>query len=123
MAEELKRGDKLCLVTYRIEDDKIIPTLTQAVFLQESVADGASVPTWVVKNIGGGFSRCRVGYYHRTEEQAWRAYYEELGAAVQPAVDKVNAAQRRLLSLLQERFRAAGVLADLMQKETKCQQP
>jgi len=62
-----KRGDKL----YRCCDGQ----LKVVIFVEESIAEGAFVPTWVVREKGQA-SRCSVDSYFTTEKEAWKAELE-----------------------------------------------
>lgn len=58
-----KRGDKL----YGIWKD----TLQIVTFLEESIAEGAAVTTWVVQDVLGRKARCPTTMYCKTESEAW----------------------------------------------------
>jgi hypothetical protein len=64
------RGDKL----YKCWNGKL-ETVT---FLEESIAEGAYAPTWLVRERGqmsqfGRRIRCSIGSYFTTEKAAWKA--------------------------------------------------
>lgn len=75
-----QRGDKF----YRTWNG----TMEVATLIEENIAEGASIPTYVMRSeVGGKRFRCSKDMYFTTEKAAWEAYLKEIENAI-PAIEK-----------------------------------
>ncbi len=74
MENAMQRGDKL----YHITSTADIEVVT---FLEESIVEGASSPTWLCRRNGGTF-RCSIGMYQKTEAEAWLEFVRMLRVTI-----------------------------------------
>jgi hypothetical protein len=51
-----------------------------ATFLEESIVESASIPTWLCRGKDGRRFRCAVGMYSITEREAWARHLDECRA-------------------------------------------
>lgn len=95
-----KRGDKL----YKCWNGQ----LEVVTFVEESIADGAFAPTWVVREKGqamGRRLRCSIGSYFLTEKEAWQAelanYKNGLKSQIKQR-DKLEATIKETLQMMRQ---------------------
>lgn len=67
---------------YRISHGK----LQAATFLEESIREGCSLPTWLIIDDTGRKCRCSPGMYHATEREAWQQELADINASLLNAI-------------------------------------
>lgn len=56
--------------------------LEEVTFLEESVLEGARLPTWLVRNSDHRKVRTSVGSYHTSKSDAWKEYLQGVQEAL-----------------------------------------
>ena len=68
-------------------------TYRQVEFVEENIAPGAKVPTWIVREWqGGGYRKSRVAtdYYCRSKSDAYARYIEELQTGLKSITQQIK---------------------------------
>ncbi len=91
---------------YRISQGK----MQAATFIEESIREGCSMPTWLIIDSSGQKCRCSPGMYYFTEREAWQQeladtnmsllgmlrQQEQLKKAIAEAVAEAHSIEARL---------------------------
>lgn len=106
-----KKGDLLYRISWNGLGEIEIVT-----FLEENIAEGASIPTWIVRKLSDSWNnlrpRTRVGVdaYHLTAQAAWQAYQEDVRLAI-PSFEQAVEKEKQELEECRKRLRnVEGVL-------------
>lgn len=98
-----QRGDKF----YRTWNG----TMEVATLIEENIAEGASIPTYVMRSeVGGKRFRCSKDMYFPTERAAWTAYLQEIENAIPQIEQQIERLKGDVAAHKRECERVAALL-------------
>jgi hypothetical protein len=102
----MKHGDPL----YTIVEDGQLEKYT---FIEESIVQGATVSTWLVKDADGGLHRCSTDMYETTEKAAWKKYLSELESALRCYRVEMNEVFKNIEHIQHEMIKTMDTISGL----------